>query len=155
MGAGKLWVLAGRRGTGVGAAVVVAALATACGSVSYSSSTQRPAVPTVTPSSVPVLGKLTLSTFPATEDGRRALTLCEQWSGLRGEYVSRVQADTGFELEQWFSSRVWLPAFSANSPLRTDPAYGGISTSFGLVSTGEAASISSARMLDAACAAVD
>lgn len=157
MGAGKLRVLAGRGGIAVGVAVG-AALAAACGPESASLSlaagqTPGPATPTVTPSSVPVLGKLTFGTFPATEDGIKALTLCEQWSGLRGDYVSRVQTETPFELEQWFSSRVWQPAFSADKRLRTDPAYSDISTAFGLATTGQGASISSARLLDAACAA--
>ena len=104
---------------------------------------------------MPVLGKLTFGTFPSTWDGTRALMLCEQWSGLRGEYVSRVQADTPYQLEQWFSSDVWQAAFSASGPLVVDPAYGDISTAFGLAATGEAASIASARFLDKACAAAD
>jgi hypothetical protein len=90
MGAGKLRVLAGR---GI-AAVAVAVLAGACGQASSSSppaagQAPGPATPTVTPSTVPVLGKLAFGTFPSTWDGTRALTLCEQWSGLRGEYVAR------------------------------------------------------------------
>jgi hypothetical protein len=105
----------------------------------------------VTPASVPALGKLTFGKFPATADGIRALTLCEQWSRLRGEYVSRVRADTPYQLEQWFSSAAWTTAFNAGSRLRNDPAYGDISTAFGLATTGEAASISSARLLDKAC----
>lgn len=156
MGAGKLRVLAGRGIVGVAVAVLVGA----CGHVSASSppaagQAPGPATPTVTPSTVPVLGKLAFGTFPSTWDGTRALTLCEQWSGLRGEYVARVRADTPYQLEQWFSSTVWRAAFSANSPLRLDPAYSNISTAFGLASTGQAASIASARMLDKACAAVD
>ena len=156
MGARKLRVVAG---CGV-VAVGVAVLASACGQVSASSppaagQAPGPATPTVTPSTVPVLGKLSLGTFPSTWDGTRALTLCEQWSGLRGEYVSRVQADTPYQLEQWFSSTVWRTAFSANSPLRGDPAYSDISTAFGLATTAEAASIPNARFLDKACAAAD
>ena len=155
MGAGKLRVLAGH---GV-AAVVVAALA-ACGHGPASGPAAAgpapgPATPSVTPSTVPVLGKLTFGTFPSTWDGTRALALCEQWSGLRGEYVARVRADTPYQLEQWFSSPAWLAAFNANSPLRPDPAYSNLSAAFGLVSTGQAASIASARLLDKACAAVD
>ena len=156
MGAGKkLCVLAGRGIVAVG----VAALASGCGHASSLSlaaeQTPGSATPTVTPSSVPVLGKLTFGTFPATADGIRALMVCEQWAGLRGEYVSRVQADTPYELEQWFSSAVWRPAFTANSPLRVDPAYGDISTAFGLATSGQSASIASARLLDKACATVD
>jgi hypothetical protein len=161
MGAGKLRVLAGRGGGVV--AVGVAALAAACSHAASTSSPAAgqtpapvtPATPTVSPSTVPVLGAMTYGTFPATKDGLSALTLCEQWAGLRGEYVSRVRSDTPYQLEQWFSSTVWRTAFSANSPLRVDPAYTGISTGFGLATTGEAASIHSARLLDQACAAAD
>jgi hypothetical protein len=156
MGAGKLRVLAGRGVIVIG----VATLASACGHVVASSrpapgQTPGPATPTVTPSSVPVLGDFTFGTFPATSDGRRALRLCELWARLRGEYVDRVRADTPYELEQWFSSTVWHPAFTANSPLRIDPAYGDVSVAFGLVSTGQSASIANARFFDQACATTD
>ena len=57
--------------------------------------------------------------------------------------------------DEWFSGPAWLPAFEANKPLRTDPDYGQISTAFGLVSTGAAASVSSAMLLDSACAGAD
>lgn len=146
MGAGKLRVLAAR---GI-AAIGVAALVSACGQAA-----SAPPPAPGQPSSVPVLGKLTLGSFPATGDGTRALTLCEQWAGLRGAYVARVRADTPYELEQWFSSTAWRPAFTANSLLRVDPAYGDISTAFGLATTGQAASIASARFLDRACAQAD
>jgi hypothetical protein len=156
MGAGKLRVLACRGIVAAGAAV----LASACTSAS-SSSPPAPGqatgtvTPTVTPSTVPVLGKLSFGTFPATPNGTRALMLCEQWSGLRGEYVPQVQADSRYRLEQWFSGAVWHTAFSVSGPLVVDPAYSQISTAFGLATTAEAASISSARLLDKACAAAD
>ena len=165
MGAGKPRVLAGRSVSGrsvVGwglAAVGAAALVGACsgGSPSPVNTAQPsvPATPTVTPSTVPVLGQLSFGTFPSTWDGTRALMLCEQWSGLRGEYVPHLRRDTPYELEQWFSSNDWRAAFIANSPLRTDPAYSNISIAFGLVSTAAAASIDNAKWLDRGCAAAD
>ena len=173
MGAGRPRVRAGRgitrvRGIVAGcvAAAGLAALVSGCGTASAASpaatgqasapaAPAAPATPTVTPSAVPVLGKLTFGTFPSTWDGTRALALCEQWSGLRGQYVSLVRTRTPFQLEQWFSSAAWRPAFVANSPLRTDPAYSDIDTAFGLVSTAAAASIDNARFLDRACAAAD
>lgn len=169
MGAGKPRVLAGRGvfGRGVGrdvvgwglAAVGVAVLAGACtGRASSPAATAQPSVPatpTVTPSTVPVLGKLSFGTFPSTWDGTRALMLCEQWSGLRGEYVPHLRQDTPYELEQWFSGSDWRAAFTANSPLRNDPAYSNISTAFGLASTAEAASVDNAKWLDRGCAAAD
>jgi hypothetical protein len=45
--------------------------------------------------------------------------------------------------------------FVANRPLRVDPDYSQISTAFGLATTGESASIASAKLLDNACAAAD
>jgi hypothetical protein len=117
--------------------------------------TSPPAVPTVTPSTVPVLGKLSFGTFPSTWDGTRALKVCEQWAGLRGEYVARIGRDTPFQLEQWFSGSVWRAAVDASGSLRADPAYGDISVAFGEATTGAAASIASARFLDKSCAAAD
>jgi hypothetical protein len=156
MGAGKLRVLA-CAGT---AALGVALLASACGSASSPSllalaQTPGPASPTVTPESAPVLGSMSYGTFPASTDGLDALTLCEQWAVLRDQYVGRVRTETPYQLEQWFSSPAWLPAFKANSPLKTDPDYSDISTAFGLVSSGASASVANAEMLDAACAAAD
>jgi hypothetical protein len=113
------------------------------------------AVPAVTATTVPVLGRMTFGRFPGTWDGLKALAVCEQWAGLRGQYVTRVRADTPFQLEQWFSSTAWRAAFVANTPIKADPGYSSISTAFGLVSTGAAASIDTARILDEACAAAD
>jgi hypothetical protein len=157
MGAGKLRVLAGR---GVAAAGLVA-LAAACGHASAApwpaaSQTPGPATPTVTPAAAPVLGPLTYGTFPATKHGEDALTVCEQWAQLRGQYVARVRPPhTAYQLEQWFSGPVWQAAFAADAPLRADPAYTGISVAFTVATSGDAASIRSARMLDQACAAAD
>jgi hypothetical protein len=114
-----------------------------------------PATPTMTPSAVPVLGPLTLGTFPSTWDGTRALNLCEDWAGLRAQYVARVGRDTPFRLEQWFSGAAWQPAFGANRPLLTDPAYGNIDAAFGQATIPDSASVARAGVLDRACAAAD
>jgi hypothetical protein len=144
----KVWVLAGR---GI-VALSVAAVAAACGSASGAAL----AVPNVTPTAVPVLGKMTFAAFPNTWDGLRALTVCEQWAGLRAQYVANVKVDTPYQLERWFSSSpAWTTAFGANSELKTDPNYINISNAFGLVTAGDVASLSSARLLDQACAAGD
>jgi hypothetical protein len=162
--AGKLRVLAGRAVVAVvaGAATLaaLAALAVGCGHASspvalVAGQHPGPATPTVTPSAVPVLGPLTFGTFPSTLSGVNALALCEDWAGLRGQYAARVRTETPYQLEQWFSSAAWRPAFAANTPLRVDPGYSQISTAFGLAATGQSASIASARLLDKACAAAD
>src|SRR6201996_9083576 len=123
MGAGKLRVLA-RRGVIAVGVTALGALAAGCGHASSAASLARgqtapPATPTMTPSAVPVLGKLTLGTFPSTVDGMKALSLCEDWAELRAQYVARVGKDTPYELEQWFSSSAWRLAFNASGPLRT------------------------------------
>jgi hypothetical protein len=156
MGAGKPRVLA-CAGT---AALGVALLASGCGSGSSPSllaAMQDPgtATPTVVPESVPVLGQMRYGKFPATTDGTDALIVCEQWAVLRGQYVGRVRADTPYQLEQWFSSPAWLPAFEANSPLKIDPDYSRINAAFGLVSDGSTASVGNAELLDDACANAD
>jgi hypothetical protein len=156
MGARKALVLAGRC-----AAVTVAALAAACSHVASAAAppaagqTPGPATPTMAPSSVPVLGPMTLGSFPATRNGKRALIVCEQWAGLREQYVPRVRADTAYQLEQWFSSTVWQAAYAASGPLQGDPAYTNISVAFRIATEGDVASIANAMTLDRACAAAD
>jgi hypothetical protein len=156
IGAGKTRPDAGRGG---GIIAVLGAAALTAGCTAAVAATPGPgagaATPTVTPVAVAVLGPMKLGTFPATEDGVAALTVCEQWAGLRGDYVPAIRRDTAFQLEQWFSSTSWLPAFTANSPLKTDPRYLYISTAFGLVTEPSAASVGSARDLDKACALAD
>lgn len=144
------------------AALGIAAMASACAhgtsALAMAADAATPtgtATPSMTPTSVPGLGAMRLGTFPATADGTRALLLCEQWAGLRGQYVGRVLADSRPELEQWFSGADWLPAFSDDSPLKNDPDYMNINVGFGLVSTAQSASVGNARFLDKSCAAAD
>jgi hypothetical protein len=144
MGAGRF---PAHRRAGVLGVVAAAALATAC-------STTAAVAPAAARAAWP--GGLTLGTFPATTDGAAALGLCRQWAGLRGQYAAQLRRDTAFQLEQWFStSPQWLVAFTDNSPLKTDPRYVYITVAFGLAAAAEAASLSSARLLDDACAAAD
>ena len=158
MGAGKLRVRAGS-GVMAAAAVAVTALAGGCSGAASSSlavsPAQSPATPTVTPTSVPVLGRLTLGSFPATPDGLQALAVCEQWAGLRGQYVALVRSDTPYQLEQWFSGSQWSTAFTDAGQFSADPAYRKITAAFGVATSGEVASITTARLLDAACTAAD
>jgi len=138
---------------------LLAPLAGGCVSRSWSSSPAPGDTPsataTVTPQTAPVLGSMSYGTFPASTDGMDALVVCEQWAGLRDEYVGRLRGDTPYQLEQWFSGPAWRPAFMANKPLKTDPAFSQINAAFGLVSTGAAASVPNAKLLDAACASAD
>lgn len=156
MGAGKLRVL----GVAAVGAAALAALAGGCGRAASPDSlapvqTPGPITPTVTPSAVPVLGKLMLGTFPSTWGGTNALQLCEDWAGLRARYVARVKTDTPYQLEQWFSGEAWQPAFNASGPLGINPGYGEISLAFGRATTGASASIAAAKLFDKACATAD
>lgn len=166
MEAWKLRVLAGRGASTRGAAVLgaatlgIAVMVSACAhhpsALAMAAVTPTgTATPSMTPTSVPELGALTLGTFPDSLDGTRALMLCEQWAGLRAHYVARVRADSPSELERWFSGDDWRQAFSDDSPLKDDPGYMNINAGFGLVSTAGAASIANARFLDRSCAAAD
>jgi hypothetical protein len=156
MGAGKLRVSAVRGGVVVLAAAAAAALAAGCGSAAVTPPGAGQAALLAAPASVPELGPLRLGSFPATWDGTKARAICQQWAGLRGEYVTRLHQDTPFQLEVWIStSPQWLAAFTADSPLKTDSNYSAIRTSFGVVSTAAAASIGNAKWLDTSCAAAD
>ncbi|HXT90693.1 MAG TPA: hypothetical protein VN714_15680 [Trebonia sp.] len=142
------------------ASAAVAALAGGCSSAASSSSlapgqTPGPTAATMTPTAVPVLGALKLGTFPATWGGTNALHLCEDWAALRADYVVHLGSDTKYQLEQWFSSDAWQPAFNANGSLAVNPAYGGISLAFGEATTSATASIPAARQFDRACEAAD
>jgi hypothetical protein len=160
MAAGKLRVL-GVAAAWAAALAALAVTAAGCGAAGPSSSlapgqTPPPLTPTMTPAAVPGLGKLTLGTFPSTLDGGKALLVCEDWAGLRGQYAARVEAGaTPFQMEQWFSGAVWQPAFKANSPLQADPGFGAISIAFGMATIGQSASVAAAKRLDAACTAAD
>ena len=151
MRAGKLRVLA-VNGV-IAATVTVLASACSASSSTLSNGVPAPATPTVTPTPVPVLGDMKLATFPQSWDGMRALQICEQWAGLRGEYVTRVRKENTLQLQLWFSGNDWGPAFNANSALKVDPAYMHISTDLGIVTAPGGSGIAAAKMLDASCAA--
>ena len=159
MGAGKLraFAAAGASAAALAASVTLAGGCSTAGS-SFSlaaGQTPGPITPTMTPSAVPVLGKLKFGTFPGTQSGAKALQLCEDWAGLRGAYVVHLESDTKYQLERWFSGAVWQPAFDANSPLANNPNYGDITVAFGQATTSATASIAAAREFDRACEAAD
>jgi hypothetical protein len=141
---GRLWVRAGQ------VAAVVGATLLASGCASASSPTN--ATPTMTPSPVPVLGKLALAHFPSTVNGVRALELCEGWAALRGQYVTEVKKDTPYQLDVWFSGQAWSPLFTYAYWLETDVAYPDLTLAFGQVTDPLFASVRNARNLDESCA---
>jgi hypothetical protein len=152
MMAGKARVLACACAAALGVALLVSGCA---GTSSSSSVAPGPATPTVIPQAAPELGTMSYGTFPASTYGMDALTVCEQWAMLRVQYAGRLRAETPYQLEEWFSDGAWQTAFRANKPIKTDPDFSQISTAFGLVSTGAAASVPNAKWLDKACANAD
>jgi hypothetical protein len=73
------------------------------------------------------------------------------WSRLRVEYYARLQQDTPYQLNQWFSSPDWFAVNSDSAELGDDLAYSHIETAFGSGMVGDIASIASAREIDRAC----
>lgn len=98
-------------------------------------------------------GPLVLAHFPSTTDGKLARDICEQWARLRAEYYSRVQQDTPYQLNQWFSSSDWARENNDGLQLGDDPDYSNIETAFGAGLVGDMASIASGRQIDRACSA--
>ena len=135
-------------GLGV-AAGGVAMLAGGCGS----SSSSLNGTPTMSATPVPVLGSLTLKSFPSTVDGAAALQLCEGWAQLRGQYVSNVENDTAHQLGLFFSEPQWAIPFADEGKIEPDPAYEHLYIAFGQATVVGIASINNGRHLDAACSA--
>jgi hypothetical protein len=132
-----------------GVAVVgIITLATGCASASSSPI----ATPTMTPSPVPALGKLTLARFPSTASGLTALELCEGWATLRGQYVAEVRKDTPYQLDVWFSGPAWSPLFTEANKIGGNLRYASLTLAFGQATDPMFASIGKARSLDHACA---
>jgi hypothetical protein len=146
MQAGKLLV---RAGQGI---VIIGAAMLASGCVSATSGPN--ATPTMTPTPVPVLGKLTLAHFPSDYNGEQALWLCEGWAGLRGQYVTEVRKDTPYQLDLWFSGPAWTPLFGIANSLEHNLAYPRLTLAFGQATDPMFASVPNARSLDDSCADV-
>ena len=72
---------------------------------------------------------------------------------LRAQYYIRVQDDTPYQLNQWFSSPDWSVINSDGAELGDDPAYSHLSTALGSGMVGDVASVSTGREIDQACAA--
>ena len=141
---GRLRVRVGQGIALIGAALLVS------GCVSATSSLNG--TPTMTPTPVPVLGKLTLAHFPSTVSGVAALELCEGWAQLRGQYVTAVRQDTAYQRDIWFSGPAWSPLFGEAARLEGRLSYPRLTFAFGQATVPVFASIHDARNLDAACA---
>jgi hypothetical protein len=113
------------------------------------------AAPAATAAAAPVqtLGPLTLGHFPSTKDGRLAKGICQAWARLRGQYASRVENDSPYQLNQWFSGPDWATERSDGMALGGDPAYADLEGAMGVATVGGTASINTARNVDKACAA--
>lgn len=129
---------------------VAAVALTACSSGSPAASSAPPAAPAAT--SAATLGPLTLGPFPSTHDGKLARGICQAWSGLRSQYAANVGNDSPVQLNQWFSGPSWHVVLADGTALGNAPAFSGLEAALGVATTGDTASIPSARALDAACA---
>lgn len=146
------------RAAGVLAALAACTLA-ACGTVSSSSappaaSSQGVLSPPAATPSAASLAPLTLASFPATADGRLARAICGTWAAQRGQYASRVTADTPGQVEQWLTGSAWKTAQADLTALGNAAAYSHLETAAGLA-LGIAASTANGKLMDKACSAGD
>jgi hypothetical protein len=88
-------------------------------------------------------------------DGNLARGACEEWARLRVEYISRVVADSPYQLNQWFSGPDWAKSYSDVNKLGSDPSYSHLETAYGAATLGDTASVAWAGLLDRACSAGD
>ena len=114
-----------------------------------------PTAPPIAPGTAANLAPLTLGPFPDTADGEIAKRICEQWQGLRQEYVYRLTIDNSYQMNGWFSSSAWSKVQNDGMALGDDPAYSNLETALGVAITGEMASTANAAAVDKACAAAD
>jgi hypothetical protein len=106
----------------------------------------------MTPPGTPAtLATLVLGQFPETPDGQLAKAICEQWSGLRQQYVDNAAADSPYQMNQWFSSSAWLKVQNDANTLNGDPAYSNLQTALGVGLVGDEAGTASAAAIDKAC----
>jgi hypothetical protein len=96
---------------------------------------------------------LKLADFPSSQDGDLARTVCQAWSGLRGEYYSRVKTDTRGQLSQWFAGADWTAIRAETLQLGADPAYSHLNAALGVAMAGKVASAKTGQAVDRACTA--
>ncbi len=96
---------------------------------------------------------LKLADFPSSQDGDLARTICQAWSGLRGEYYSRVKTDTPGQLSQWFAGADWTAIRADSLQLGSDPDYSHLNAALGQAMAGKVASAKTGQAVDRACTA--
>jgi hypothetical protein len=114
-----------------------------------------PSEAVIAPGTAPNLAPLALGSFPHTTDGKIAKQICEQWQGLRQEYVYRLTIDTPYQLNGWFSSSAWSKENNLANELDGDPAYSNLQGSLGVATIGDDASDANAALVDKACEKAD
>jgi hypothetical protein len=130
-------------------------LASGCGNGSAglasvgSTATASPSAAAATASTSP----LKLANFPSSQDGDLARTICQAWSGLRGEYYSRVKTDTPGQLSQWLAGADWTAIRADTLQLGADPDYSHLNAALGAALAGKAASAKTGQAVDRACTA--
>ncbi|HEY2268652.1 MAG TPA: hypothetical protein VGI96_38975 [Streptosporangiaceae bacterium] len=135
-------------GCGNGSAGLASVGSTATASPS-STATASTATAVATASTAP----LKLANFPSSQDGDLARTICQAWSGLRGQYYSRVKTDTPGQLSQWLAGADWTAIRADTLQLGSDPDYSHLNAALGTVMAGKAASAKTGQAVDQACTA--
>jgi hypothetical protein len=135
-------------GCGNGSAGLASVGSTATASPS-STATASPSTAAATASTAP----LKLANFPSSQDGDLARTICQAWSGLRGQYYSRVKTDTPGQLSQWFAGADWTAIRADTLQLGSDPDYSRLNAALGAAMAGKAASAKTGQAVDRACTA--
>ena len=100
-----------------------------------------------------VSAPLKLANFPSSQDGDLARTICQAWSGLRGQYYSRVKTDTPGQLSQWLAGADWTAIRADTLQLGSDPDYSHLNAALGTVMAGKVASAKTGQAVDRACTA--
>lgn len=139
----------------VAVTAAVAVLAGCGSSASSSSAAAAPSSGPAAPGTAPNLAPLTLGHFPGTADGKLAKGICEQWQGLRQEYVYRLTIDSPYQMNQWFSSSAWAKEYALANELDGAPAYSNLQGALGVATVGDDAGDAVAAEVDKACEKAD
>ena len=153
-GAGCVLLAAGCGNSSSGlASVGSTATATAQSTGSSAGSSAGQSAPSDTAAATSSGAPLKLAHFPATKDGDLARTICQTWSSLRGEYYTRVKADTASQLSQWFTGPDWTTVHGDALQLEADTAYIQLGAAVTQAVAGSVASAKTGQAVDRACTA--
>jgi hypothetical protein len=131
----------------------VGSTATATATAQSTGSSAGQSAPSGTAAATSSGAPLKLARFPATKDGDLAQNICQTWSSLRGEYYSRIKADTASQLSQWFTGPDWTTVHADALQLEADTAYIQLGAAVNQAVAGSVASAKTGQAVDRACTA--